>query len=119
MLPRKVVQIGVTGETQLVPDFRENQTLDQLADLVKTCRFWISCDSFFQHFAWDFGIPGAVLWGPSDPNIYGYSENLNITKSKEFKIPNQFLMWTMVEPSDNFWIPPDEAIGIIRDRWPW
>src|SRR5271167_103669 len=64
-----IIQIGVDGEEQLVSDFRKNLAFTELAKLVHECRSWISVDSFFQHFCWDLGKPGIVLFGQSDPNI--------------------------------------------------
>lgn len=118
-LPMPIVQVGVQGETQLVPDFRTNMNLQELAQVLHTCEFWIGCDSFVQHYAWDLGKPGAVLWGPSNPDIYGHPENLNITKGKQFQCADQFLMWHLIENRSDWWHTPDHVIDQIRTRWSW
>ena len=70
-----IIQVGIEGEKQLVPDFRKNLPIAELRKLLKECRIWIGVDSFFQHLAWDEGKKGIVLWGPSDPLIFGHPEN--------------------------------------------
>jgi ADP-heptose:LPS heptosyltransferase len=118
-LPTPIMQVGVQGEPQLVPDFRINLNLAELTTMINTCTFWISCDSFVQHYAWHLSKPGVVLWGPSDPIIYGHEQNMNITKGREFMCKDQFLMWSMIEPRTDWWVPPDQVIAQIRSRWHW
>jgi ADP-heptose:LPS heptosyltransferase len=119
LLPAPIVQVGITGETQLVPDFRSNLNLTELAALIKSSDFWISCDSFVQHYAWDLGKPGVVLWGPSDPIIYGHPENFNITKGREFQCKDQFLMWHLIENRMDWWMSPEQVVQLIRTRYSW
>ncbi len=119
LLPQPIVQVGVQGEQQLVSDFRTNLTLPELAELIRTSDFWISCDSFVQHYAWDLGKPGVVLWGPSNPLIYGHPENLNITKGEQFQSADQFLMWHLIENRTNWWYSPEEVVTQIKTRWTW
>jgi hypothetical protein len=118
LLREPVTQVGVDGETQLVPDFRTNLDLPQLTSLLKTCRFWIGVDSFVQHWGWHMGVPGAVLWGPSRPEIYGHDTNLNIAPPRHLAAPNQFLTWTMVAPKLDWWIPPHQAAILMETWWP-
>ncbi len=119
LLPQPIVQVGVGGEQQLVPDFRTNLNLQELATLIHTSSFWISCDSFVQHYAWDLGKPGVVLWGPSNPIIYGHPENMNITKGAQFQSADQFLMWHLIENRTDWWYSPDQVVQQIKTRWNW
>lgn len=119
LLPPHIIQVGVSGEQQLVPDFRQNLSLTDLATLIHACDFWISCDSFMQHYAWDLGKPGVVLWGPSSPTIYGHPENLNITKGEAYQSPEQFLMWNLIEPRTDWWHTPDQVVSQIRACYDW
>ena len=66
MIDEPVVQIGVDGEEVLVEDFRKNLPIAELRSLVKQCKTWIGCDSFFQHLAWDEKKPGICLLYTSD-----------------------------------------------------
>ena len=43
LIDEPIVQVGVLGEEQLVPDFRKNLSLSELGSLIQECRTWISC----------------------------------------------------------------------------
>jgi len=82
MIDEPIIQVGIETEKQLVPDFRKNLPVTELRKLIQECRTWISCDSFFQHLGWDEGKKGIVLWGVSDPLIFGHPENINLYQPK-------------------------------------
>lgn len=105
-----IVQVGVEGEEQLVPDFRKNLPITELRKLISECRTWIGCDSFFQHLAWDCGKKGIVLWSVSDPLIFGHYENDNLLKDRSFLATNQFLWWDFVEYDKEKFVSPDEVL---------
>jgi len=109
-----IVQVGIEGEQQLVPDFRKNLPLPELRKLIQECRIWISCDSFFQHLAWDEGKPGIVLWGVSDPLIYGHPENVNLLKDRSYLAENQFLWWEYVEHKNDRFVKPKEVLEYLN-----
>ena len=112
----EVIQVGVSGESIIVETtdyFRRDFPLSELEKLVKECRTWISVDSFFQHFCWDLGKPGIVLWGPSDPNIYGHSENINLLKDRKYLAPNQFLTWEQQTYNPDAFVEPKEVLKFI------
>lgn len=113
LIDEPIVQVGVNGEKQLVKDFRQDLSLDELKELILGCRTWISVDSFFQHFAWDIGKSGIVLWGPSDPNIYGHPENTNLLKDRSLLVPNQFLMWEQQPYRTECFVDPEEVLKHI------
>lgn len=108
-----IVQIGVAGETQLVPDFRQNLSMDDLKNLLKECRTWISCDSFFQHLGWAEGKKGIVLWSCSDPLIFGHEENINLLKDRKYLATNQFLWWEAHEFNAEAFVQPSEVFAIL------
>jgi ADP-heptose:LPS heptosyltransferase len=109
-----IVQVGVEGEKQLVEDFRKDLPLDELAKLIHECRIWISCDSFIQHFAWDLGKKGIVLWGPSDPNIFGHPENINLLKDRSYLVKNQFIWWEATEHQNERFVEPEIVLGYLK-----
>lgn len=113
LINEPIIQVGVDGEEQLVEDFRKNLSLSELEELVKQCRTWISVDSFFQHFCWDIGKYGIVLWGQSDPNIFGHPENINLLKGREHLMTNQFLMWEMIPYKKDCFVSPDEVLKYL------
>lgn len=104
-----IIQIGVQGEKQLVKDFRNNLSLQQLAELVKECKTWISVDSFFQHFCWDLNKQGVVIFSQSDPLIFGHKENVNLLKDRKYLRPDQFWLWTQAEYNIDAYVTPEEV----------
>ena len=113
LIKEPIIQIGVQGEKQLVEDFRKNLSLRQLEELVKECRTWISVDSFFQHFCWDLKKPGVVLWGQSDPNIFGHPENINLLKDRKYLREKQFWWWEQCEYKAEAFVDPQEVLKYI------
>lgn len=110
LINEPIVQVGVTGEEQLVDQFYQNLSLSELKDLVLQCRTWISVDSFFQHFCWDIGKYGIVIWGQSDPNIFGHPENINLLKDRSYLLEKQFYMWDMITYRHDCFVEPKEII---------
>ena len=106
MIEGPIVQVGVDGEEGLVEDFRKNLPLTELRNLIRQCKTWIGCDSFFQHLAWDEKKPGVVLWSVSDPLIFGHSENVNLLKSRSYLAANQFLWWELIEHKSDRFVEP-------------
>jgi ADP-heptose:LPS heptosyltransferase len=100
----------VEGEDPLVPDFRKNLSLTELAELVNACDTWIGVDSFFQHFCWDVKKPGIVLWAQSDPNIFGHPENINLLKDRSYLRNKQFWLWEQCEYIKVAFVTPDEVL---------
>ena len=113
LINEPIVQIGIEGEKQLVPDFRKNLSITQLRELLDECRTWISCDSFLQHLAWDQGKPGVVLWSVSDPLIFGHPENTNLLKSRDNLVENQFLWWEATDFDAEKFVLPKEVIKYL------
>lgn len=109
-----IVQVGVEGEQQLVDDFRKNLPISELRKLIGECRTWVSCDSFFQHLAWDEGKPGIVLWSVSDPLIFGHPENTNLLKDRKNLAPNQFLWWELTPHISEKFVPAEEVLTHIN-----
>jgi ADP-heptose:LPS heptosyltransferase len=113
LIDEPIVQIGIEGERQLVPDFRTSLPLADLKALLKECRTWISCDSFLQHLGWLEGKPGIVLWSVSDPLIFGHPENTNLLKNRSYLVGNQFLWWDAYEFNADAFVKPEEILPYL------
>ena len=110
LIDEPIVQIGIEGEQQLTPDFRKNLSIDELKDLLKECRTWIACDSFFQHLAWSEKKPGIVLWSITDPLIFGHPENINLLKDRSYLSPRQFVWMSEQTMNLDAFVSPEEVI---------
>lgn len=115
MIDDHIVQVGVEGEEQLVPDFRKNLSIAELRQLLRECKTFISCDSFVQHLGWDVGKKGIVLWSVSDPNIYGHPENINLLKDRKYLAENQFLWWEFVNHNPESFVSPEEVFYNLQN----
>jgi ADP-heptose:LPS heptosyltransferase len=113
LLDEPIIQIGVSGEEQLVPDFRQNLPISELKGLIAECQIWIAVDSFFQHLAWAEGKAGIVLWSVSDPLIYGHPENWNLLKSRDTLAANQFLWWDFTKHKKEHFTEPEAVIKFL------
>ena len=109
-----IVQVGVDDEEQLVDDFRKNLPIAELRNLLAECRTWVSCDSFFQHLAWDQKNKGIVLWSVSDPLIFGHPENVNLLKDRSYLAQNQFLWWEFVDFKEESFVKPEEVLNFLK-----
>lgn len=92
----EIIQIGVAGEDRIegVSQFVQGWPFAKLRTLVADCAGWISVDNFFPHFVHCERLkPGIVLWGPSDPRIWGYPENINLLRGRDFLRPHQMQTW--------------------------
>lgn len=112
----KLVQVGVNGEIPLVKDTRFNLPLKELKTLIQGSSTWISVDSFLPHLAKHVNKPGVVLWGKSDPNIFGYPENLNIIKDRKYLRPNQFDIWEAETFDASAFVEHNEVYRLIKTR---
>ena len=114
MIDEPIIQVGVEGEEQLVDTFVKNMPLPRLRELLQECRTWIGVDSFFQHLGWDEGKQGIVLWGPSDPLIFGHPENINLLKDRSYLVDNQFIWWEATPHSNARFVEPKKVIEHLR-----
>lgn len=110
----EIIQVGIDGEEQLVPDFRKNLTLSELSTLLHQCRTWCAVDSFFQHLAWDQEKPGVVIWGQSDPEIFGHAENINLLKDRKYLRERQFWLWEQTELILESFVDPDIVVKALK-----
>lgn len=92
----EVVQIGVKGEDRIdgVGQFITNFPFSKLRGLVDECQTWVSVDNFFPHFCNCERLKaGIVLWGQSDPRIFGYPQNTNLLRGRDYLRQYQYQSW--------------------------
>lgn len=74
-----------------VDEVRIDLSLDEIKFEVNKLDLWISVDNFAPHLL--YPKKGIVIWGKSDPLIFGYKENKNILKNRKYLRENQFDFW--------------------------
>lgn len=112
----EVVQIGVPDDIPLVADCRIGLPLKTIRGLVADCDYWIAVDSFLPHLAHHVPKPGVVLWGVSDPRLFGYPENVNLLKDRSYLRPKQFRVWEEQSYRSDAFLSADEVTRAIQ-RW--
>jgi ADP-heptose:LPS heptosyltransferase len=107
----KIVQIGQGDEEKLVEDYHFDLSLKHLKELTLSCDTWIGIDSFYQHLAWSIGKKGIVIFGQSDPNIFGHKENINLLNSRAYLRQWQFQTWEEIDHKKESFVTPKEVIN--------
>lgn len=110
-----ITQVGVGKEVRL--DVDEHCFNLRLADLQKKeCDIWLAVDNFFPHMVNCCGFrgQGIVLWGKSDPLIFGYVSNVNLLVSRERLRRYQFESWHGVKRDDGDFVKPEVVMEAIK-----
>lgn len=106
----QIVQVGGNDDKQVVQDFRKNLAFDQVSELIHSCETAICVDSYLQHHCWFLDKKAIVLWGISDPLIFGHSMHLNLLKDRNFLRPNQFDLYYTNEYKPEAFVTPKEVM---------
>ncbi len=110
----ELIQVGEEGEERLVDDFRTNLSFDEIREVLFDCDIWISIDSFLQHLAWRIGKKGIVLFGQSNPDIFGHKENINLFVDKKYFRQWQFQTWEETDYKVDAFVSIKEVLKVIN-----
>jgi len=111
-----VLQIGTSGEKPIagVSDFRDNLSMIEIEDLIHQCDTWMSVDNFLPHMVHCLGLkPGVVVYGKSDPNIFGYPENRNLLRNRRFLRKLQFDIWEREKLEPQVFVTPTTVVQAV------
>ena len=115
-----IIQIGTTEIDKNEPPILTDNTLTnlkykELLELVNQSYTWISVDNFFHHFCYYYNKPGFVIFGKSDPLIYGHSINSNILKNRKYlrQGQKQYEYWENETYSEECFIEPQAVVFLI------
>lgn len=87
----RLIQIGVGNEPKLTGcEHVFDKHLLDIEKLLKDTGYFIAVDNFLHHMASAVGVTGMVLFGPSDPQVFGYPDQVNIIKDRSLLRPDQF-----------------------------
>ena len=91
-------------------------TSDEIKELVNWSDIWISVDSFLPHFvAYHRQKKGIVLWGKSDPLIFGYTSNINLLKDRKYLRTEQFRWWNDEPYDEDVFVHPEVILQSIEN----
>lgn len=81
----------------------------EIIDLVNWCDVWITIDSFLQHLCHYHKLKsGIVIWGKSDPKIFGYDYNKNLLKDRKKLRLDQFRWWKDIKLDKDDFVSADD-----------
>lgn len=109
-----VVQVGGNGDEQLTPDFRRNLSFRDLGNLILESDTGICCDSYLQHYYWFLKRRAIVLFGISDPLIFGHPENMNLLKDRNFLRPQQFDLYYLTDYKPEAFVTPEKVVEALN-----
>ena len=110
-----LIQVGGDGDEQLTPDFRRNLSFNELGNLIHESRTGICCDSYLQHYYWFLKRRAIVLFGISDPIIFGHPENINLLKDRSFLRPQQFDLYYVNQYKPEAFVTPEEVLKALHE----
>ena len=89
--------------------------LHEVEDLLKAHDLFMSVDNFLPHLAHVMKKRGIVLWGKSDPAIFGYPENVNLLKDPKFLRKRQFDIWEAEEFDASVFVDPEIVMKAVEE----
>jgi len=117
-----VIQVGRSGESKvchLLQHFITDLSMKELEELLRRMDLWISVDNFLPHLchAKKIKTPGIVLWGQSDPLIFGYPEFTNLLKDRKYLRKQQFWLWEQAVYNEDAFVEAEEVVHLIRNKF--
>jgi ADP-heptose:LPS heptosyltransferase len=114
-----LVQIGVGDETKLnnIDAYKWGMNLDSLAKLAKESCGFIAIDNFFPHLCNLIGKAGIVIFGQSDPNIFGHKIHDNLLKGREYLREKQFELWESCVYREDCFVSPNDIVVCATRRF--
>jgi ADP-heptose:LPS heptosyltransferase len=105
-----LIQVGGEGDEQVAPDFRKNLIFEEVGRLIESCDTAICVDSYLQHHCWYLNKKAIVLWGISDPQIFGHSLHNNLLKDRKYLRQNQFDLYYDNQHRPEAFVTPEEVV---------
>src|ERR1041385_3528364 len=107
----ELIQVGGGNDEQVAKEFRRNPSFDEVCQLIQGSDTGICVDSFLQHAFWFLDRRAIVLFGVSDPLIFGHPENLNLLRDRKFLRPNQFDLYYTNNYKPEAFVSPEDVVS--------
>ncbi len=111
----EVIQVAGNDDPQVVSDVRRNLTFDEVGKLIGQSDGGICVDSYLQHHFWFVGRRAIVLFGISDPVIFGHPEHLNLLRDRSFLRPQQYDLYYVNQYAPEAFVKPEEVIEAVMN----
>ena len=119
-----ITQLGIGDQKRICAgignpniDYVWDKPLKEVEDVVRQVGDFVAIDNFLHHLAHQLGVRGAVIYGPSDPRLFGYSDQINIIKKYEYLRKDQlgFYRDYVWEHDKEGWYGAEEVYKIISN----
>ena len=110
----ELIQVGGNGDERVAKDFRANLSFNGVGELIKSSDTGICCDSYLQHHYWLMNKKAIVLWGISDPVIFGHDLHINLLKDRRFLRPKQFDLYYGDQYNPQAFVTPLEVLHALE-----
>ena len=91
------------------------KSLREIEQLLRECDVFICVDTYLQHMAHYLGIRGIVLFALSDPEYFGYHENVNLFADRKYFREFQFQPWEMAVPCADAFVKPNDVLVALTE----
>ncbi len=91
-------------------EYAVNMPLPDIEHLMRSCDSFMCVDNYMQHMGHWLGKRGVVLYGPSDPDLFGYKENLNLYAGRKYFRPFQFQTWQEWDFTPDAFVKPEQVV---------
>jgi hypothetical protein len=111
-----VIQIGDSKQNESSIGANEtiiDMPLRDLQEKIKDVDSWISVDNFFPHLCSFTEKRGVVIWGISDPLIFGYQQNINLLKNRKYLREKQFDIWENATYYEHVFMDADTIVNAV------
>lgn len=109
-----VIQVGGSGDTQIAEDFRTNLSFSEVSQLIGQSDTGVCVDSYLQHHFWYSRRRAVVVFGISDPIIFGHPENMNLLKDRKNLRENQYDLYYINQYNPDAFVSPEEVLTAIK-----
>ncbi len=111
----EVIQLGGQDDVQVAKDVRRNLPHEQVGELIKWSDTGVCVDSYLQHAFWERRKKAIVLFGISDPIIFGHPENVNLLRDRKYLRPRQYDLYYVNEYCNEAFVTPQEVVKALSE----
>jgi hypothetical protein len=115
----EVIQVGREGEPRIpgVTTYCFGLPLREVTNVIAKATTFCSVDNFLPHMvACELkNKRGVVLWGKSDPVVFGYPSNNNLLKDRRYLRTQQFGLWEDEAFDPQVFVEPEVVLAALQE----
>ncbi len=110
----EVIQVGGGEDPQVASDVRRNLGFADLRKLINESDTAVCVDSYLGHYYWYVNRRAIVIFGISDPLIFGHESNLNLLKDRKYLRANQWDWYYTSDYCTEAFVSPEVVIESLH-----